>query len=116
MFALGLTDKVSGGQWVWESDGSPVRWASWIRWADGVREPNEGTSANCVLMARTSFTSNGGHRSDGWLDYSCQSTVNYKDLPTSLVCQRNPGEFVDCALGNVSFFDIVECHYEYWLL
>ena len=29
-FALGMTDRDVEGQWVWDSDGSPVIWTGWI--------------------------------------------------------------------------------------
>ena len=103
-FMLGLNDKVTEGQWVWDSDGSPVTWKNFIRWSDGDQEPNGGQPEYCVFMLRQYVSSRGGHRTDGWVDYDCKSYASIRAAPTSLVCQRNPGEFADCALGMVSFF------------
>ena len=100
-FLLGLTDKVTEGQWVWDSDGSPVTWGSWITWANGGSEPDGGVQQNCMVMARNWQSNEGGHRSEGWMDTNCQSPEIYRDIPKSLVCQR--GEFGNCALGKVSF-------------
>ena len=96
MFALGMTDKVSEGQWVWESDGSSVNWTSWQTYANGASQPSGGVRENCAMMFRTWQSSEAGHRSEGWNDYPCRH-ADYKYLPKSLVCQRNPGEFGECA-------------------
>ena len=103
-FLLGLTDKVSEGHWVWDSDGSPVSWASWLMSLNGIKEPDGGLQQNCVAMIRKWQSHKPGHRSEGWFDIYCPSYEDLKNIPTSLVCQRNPGEFADCALGKISFF------------
>ena len=101
MFQLGLTDRDVEGQWVWDSDGSLVTWESWI-W----NEPDGGLNENCMVMARTWQTSKAGHRSEGWIDVLCQSELEYyTNFPKNLICQRNPGEFRDCALGKFSFLN-----------
>ena len=103
-FLLGLTDQVSEGQWIWYTDGSTVTWESWITWADdSPREPNGVLEENCMVMARNWLSDKAGHRSEGWIDTACLSHENYRNMPTSLVCQRNPGEFGNCALGKIVF-------------
>ena len=91
MFALGMTDRKEEGVFVWDSDGSPVTWTSWIKWTATHSEPNGGPDSNCVIMARGMYSENVGHRTDGWVDYNCNSYPYYKSQPKSLICQKNPG-------------------------
>ena len=91
MFTLGMTDRDVEGQWVWDSDGSPVTWKTWVHWTDYGSIPNGGTGKNCALMLRHLQSEWRGHRTDGWADYSCTSDSALKTLPKSLICQKNPG-------------------------
>ena len=90
-FVLGITDIDVEGQFVYDSDGSPVTWAQWVQWVDDDPAPNGGTRENCVFMIREVRMDEAGYRSDGWGDYKCGSTQLYRDRPSSLVCQRNSG-------------------------
>ena len=96
-FALGMTDRKVEGQWIWDSDGSPVIGMNWIEWSSGVNEPNGGTNQNCALMIRQAEIHEGGHIPDGWADYPCNSSDNLRSLPKNLICQRNPGMWTDLA-------------------
>ena len=91
MFTLGMTDRKVEGQWIWESDGSPVSWANWVTWSSGVVEPNGGRRQNCAMVLQQTEGHAGGHRADGWSDYPCQSTPYIRRLRRHLICQRNPG-------------------------
>ena len=91
-FVLGLTDRDVEGQWIWDSDGSPVTWKSWIVWHSGLSEPYGGERENCAVMAKQLASDQAGHRSEGWADYPCQS-IKYEGQPKpSLVCERPPGK------------------------
>ena len=88
MFTLGMTDLLVEGQWVWDSDGSPVTWAGWI-----FSEPNGGTGENSALMVRNMYSSYAEHKSDGWIDYGYakDKKLSSDSNPKSLICQREPG-------------------------
>ena len=87
MFALGMSDRLEEGRWVWESDQTPVTGRGWI-WD----EPNGGSSNNCAVMTRTRYSQHAGHRTDGWIDYNCDSREDFgRGTPKSLICQRNTG-------------------------
>ena len=89
MFALGMTDRKVEGQWVWESDGSPVTWTNWVYWPKYREiEPNGGTYQNCALMLRYSETWADGHKHDGWGDYPCNSSDVVRREKRSLICQK----------------------------
>ena len=90
-FVLGITDKLVEGQFVYDSDGSPVSWAAWVQWVDYNVEPSGHRTENCVFMVREVRTDDAGYRSDGWADYICGSTSSQRSRPSSLVCQRDPG-------------------------
>ena len=83
-FFLGMTDTADEGQWVWDSDGSPVTWTNWI-----FEEPNGGRGENCVMMFRQFMSDSNGHRTDGWNDLPCQSNENRG----SLICERSLGSY-----------------------
>ena len=94
MFMLGMTDRDVEGQWVWDSDGSPVTWKSWVKWSDprAATVPNGGRVENCALMLRQSKSESGGHRSDGWRDADCNSDPHIVVQPISLICEKHPGK------------------------
>ena len=90
MFLLGATDKLVEGQWVWDSDGSPVTWKNWVSWTGSYSEPNGKGGENCVVMLQQYAKDRAGYRSEGWADIGCHAL--YSSVPTSVVCQRDPGE------------------------
>ena len=90
MFVLGMTDRLQEGRWIWESDQTPVTWTGWI-----FTEPNGGSSANCAVMTGTRYSQHEGHRTDGWIDYNCNSREEFgRNTSKSLICQRNIGRFI----------------------
>ena len=91
-FVLGMTDKLQEGQWRWESDGTLVKWTSWMKFRT-TSEPNGGTRQNCAIMSRKHWTHVEGHRTDGWVDYDCGSRLTRYHSRINLVCQRNSGMF-----------------------
>ena len=48
-FVLGINDNKVEGQWVFESDGSPVNWLSWANFQGRESWPRK-TNGNCVSM------------------------------------------------------------------
>ena len=85
MFTLGMSDKLVEGEWVWDSDGSPVTWFRWIG------QPGGGTKENFALMVRKQFSDYAGYTSDGWLDYTTIANSRLRREPKSLICERPPG-------------------------
>ena len=75
MFTLGMTDRVVEGQWVWESDGSPVTWTGWVRLGTNDPEP--------VIVLRRLNSHYAGHRTDGWADIPCDSIHFVRSNPRS---------------------------------
>ena len=83
-FALGMTDRVEEGTWVWESDGTPVTWFKW--WGNyHPNEPDGGSAENCAFMFSIGY--------GPWLDYNCSKPRHKprQGARNSLVCQRNIG-------------------------
>ena len=89
IFALGITDKEVEGQWLRDSDRSPVTWFGWVNRTDTRKEPNGGVREDCVVMLRQVETASGPV--DGWGDYDCGSHIVIKGKPQSLICQRKSG-------------------------
>ena len=92
-FTLGMTDRDVEGQWVWESDGSPVTWFRWVKWNDqskNARAPNGGLAEQCAVMRRQ-VESRTRVGPDGWEDYPCASRSYFRSQPTNLICQRKSG-------------------------
>ena len=88
-FLLGMSDRGQEGQWVWDSDGSPVTWTNWDSIDKGglTDEPNNaGRDEHCAKMFKQ-YRPN----TDSWNDVKCESTSNIRNGATSLICQRNPG-------------------------
>ena len=73
-FLLGMNDRETEGTWVWNSDGTPVRWFNWYD------PPSGGTIKNCAIMLRTL-----GNVGPEWLDLKCGYEY---DFPISLICQK----------------------------
>ena len=86
-----MTDKDVEGQWVWESDGSPVIWTNWVNYAHRKDAPNGGEVENCALMMRKHNLGVEGQTMDSWGDYRCGSSEFFNSKPINLVCQKNPG-------------------------
>ena len=85
-FPLGMSDTVTEGLWVWDSDGSPVTWNRWV-----MVEPNGGRKENCLLVLRQILSGHSGHRTDGWADMPCESSDGIRGFDTSLICERKSG-------------------------
>ena len=68
IFWLGMTDTAAEGQWVWNSDGSPVTWTIW-----GRGEPDGGSSQNCVDMLRNYAINIGEGDKKKWGTGGCES-------------------------------------------
>ena len=99
-FALGMTDVEVEGEWVWDSEGSPV---TWVRWSEYNSEPSGGTNNNCALMLRYMFFFEEGYSSDGWRAYRCPSHSFFRNKPRSLICQRNSGKYIiDCIIAYIA--------------
>ena len=90
-FTLGLTDTATEGQWVWDSDGSKVNWKNWMDWSTYVDEPNGFDGQNCVVMSQQMWNHVAGHKTDGWVDVSCDSDYYIGSKPTNLICERYQG-------------------------
>ena len=91
-FVLGITDEAVEGQWVFESDGSPLTWFSWMHYTHYPERPNSGRNGNCAVMTRRTEDHLSGHRSQDWNDFSCNSNPYLEELPKSLICQKYTGE------------------------
>ena len=100
-FILGMTDKATDGQWVWESDGSLVDWTKWIEWANLLNEPNGGTAENCVAFAQQLWKGMTGHATDGWADINCTSD-SWARSTKSLICEKERGLFPFYELGLIT--------------
>ena len=83
---LGMSDRGSEGRWVWDSDGSPVTWVSWLK-----SEPNGSDVENCAVMVRLMYRGMEGHRTRDWADVNCGSDAFVKSQDTSLICQKYTG-------------------------
>ena len=88
MFALGITDRDVEGQWVWDSDGSPVTWTRWI-----FSEPTGDAGEDYVLMVRHLYSGMTDHKSEGWLDYDHDAS-SITSNPKSLICQKYKGKWI----------------------
>ena len=86
-----MTDQASEGQWVWESDGSPVTWYNWVKWSGEAKRPNGGRKENCMFVVQSYRQDKSGHDSKAWEDHKCESEDALERLPKSLVCQKKPG-------------------------
>ena len=93
MFLLGMTDQVSEGQWVWNSDGSPVTWYNWVSWPGEATRPNGGTRENCMFVIRHYREDVSGHDSRTWEDHKCESEAALEAMPKSLICQKKYGMY-----------------------
>ena len=78
---IGLTDEVEEGKWLW-SDGRSVTFTKWNN-----RNPDDGTSANCVTMY--------GYYDDGWYDNPCSSHYRF-------ICRITSGWYVMFSFIHVS--------------
>ena len=87
MFTLGMTDREKEGQWIWDSDQSPVNYSSWYL-AQKKPAPNGGTYENCARMIRRYGGKKTKDNRADWDDYACYWRSR---VPKSLVCQRLPG-------------------------
>ena len=85
-----MTDRDVEGQWVWDSDGSPVSWTRWVNFISSPPDPNGGVQANCAVMLRNQHSDVKGHTFDAWNDLRCGSQ-EYRSDPKTLICQKNPG-------------------------
>ena len=86
-FYLGMVD-TARGQWVWDSDRSPVAWRNFI-----FDEPNRNPGENCAVMLRQMSSDRNGHRNDGWGEELCGRTIPARDQSLSLVCERSHGSY-----------------------
>ena len=99
VFPLGMTDRKVEGQWIWDSDQSPVIYTSWyVGQSLKKAAPKRGTDKNCALMIRRYGGSTTKDNHDDWADYACDEKL--ETTPKSLVCQR-PGM---CTLPLYGFF------------
>ena len=78
---LGLNDKHREDHWVYDSDGTNVKYNQW--------KPNQPTNIkneNCVMM----------EESGDWDDVACNTNVTYKtsDKHENLICQKNERELI----------------------
>ena len=90
MFTLGINDEEVEGQWVFDSDGSPLTWFSWAKFRDYPDAPNGGRNQNCAMMRRNFDSQHVGHRDQDWGDFWCNSKS--QDQPKSLICEQPAGE------------------------
>ena len=87
-FVLGINDKAVEGQWVFDSDGSPVNSSSWVKYTNLTDTPRNVTNLNCAVMLRHHNEDLAGHRRQDWQDIPCTSTYYLEGRKKSLVCQK----------------------------
>ena len=89
-FVLGINDKMVEGQWVFDTDGLPLTWLSWVKWVPEKYPdaPREGRDGNCAAMLCHQSETVAGHRSQDWRDFACSSTDYMEEGKKSLVCQK----------------------------
>ena len=83
MFYLGMTDKMTEGNWTWETDGTSVTWTNWMMYG-AEAEPDGGEAENCAVML-----SQGGREkveTGKWGDRPCTG----EDV--ILVCEAKAGK------------------------
>ena len=88
MFLLGLTDKEQEGNWVWDSDGTPVNYTNWVN------EPFKGEEANCAVMLRNNAQIYDGNQ---WTDVDCTSKnlgISGHHLIKDIICERGMSCFI----------------------
>ena len=90
-FILGINDQQTEGHWVFDTDGSPVTWFSWVDWRDYTDPPKQGRDGNCAIMLRQWQEGISGHRPQDWGDTSCNTTAYRQGIPKSLICQKYTG-------------------------
>ena len=83
MFTLGMSDRLVEDKWLWDSDGSPVTWTSWI-----YGEPDGYRRENFALMMRNQHSDWDMYRSSGWLDYTKYNPI-ISSSPKSLICEKS---------------------------
>ena len=94
ILALGLTDKVRDGDWVWMTDGSPVTWTRWAVWLSGSHRAYEPTDLDGETAVILENVKPQGELSGGvgvWADVR-KDLVRRGSGTTKLVCQRSQGE------------------------
>ena len=93
-FVLGINDEKIEGHWVYDSDGSPVTWTSWVKYRDYHDPPKQGREGNCAVMLRLTEKNVAGHRPQDWTDFKCSSNSSgyHESRPKSLICQKYTGE------------------------
>ena len=92
MFILGINDRQVEGQWVFDTDGSPLTWFSWADFQNDRDPPKEGTAGNCAMMMRHQGRNYAGHRPQDWHDINCHNSTGDEPDDKSLVCERYIGE------------------------
>ena len=90
-FVLGINDKKVEGQWVFDSDGSPLTWFSWATYSPWPRTGN----GHCVSVLCHESKQNAGHRTQDWTNFPCNSNAYIQARPKSLICQKNKGNLID---------------------
>ena len=87
---LGINDKLVEGQFVYESDNTPIDWSKWVS-----GESTEANMEDCVSADTNSY---------GWYDQSCDNITNY------YVCERN-GQGKLYKLGLIQTLSVIEFFY-----
>ena len=85
MFLLGMNDKGTEGVWVYDRDGSEVKFTNWWPGKPGHEDGLLGLEEDCAVMMK-----NYRNGSDKWSDRPCSTTgITYLEREKkSLICQR----------------------------
>ena len=89
-----MTDRKEEGNWLWESDQTPVEWANWGRWKDERygQEPNGGNEQNCGVLMHPNPNMVVGKSVAIWGDKACVTSLGAKCI--KLICQRVVGKLI----------------------